>query len=148
MNLHGIDVFSGEAVEVRTSNVIDGVDDLISPPPDLPYVAPGFIDLQVNGFAGIDYCDPGAAHAGIGESLRAQFATGVTRIFPTVITGTPENMLGALRNLAKARATLDEGPSMEGFHVEGPHISPEDGPRGAHPQHCVRPPDIDEYQRW
>ena len=47
-----------------------------------------------------------------------------------------------------ARATLEEGPALEGFHVEGPHISPEDGPRGAHPRHCVRPPDVEEYKRW
>jgi N-acetylglucosamine-6-phosphate deacetylase len=76
------------------------------------------------------------------------FSTGVTRFFPTVITGAPEEMLGALRNLSQAREKLPEGPAMEAFHVEGPHISPEDGPRGAHPARWVRPPDIDEYQRW
>jgi N-acetylglucosamine-6-phosphate deacetylase len=37
---------------------------------------------------------------------------------------------------------------MEAFHVEGPHISPEDGPRGAHPSAWVRPPDFDEFRRW
>jgi N-acetylglucosamine-6-phosphate deacetylase len=37
---------------------------------------------------------------------------------------------------------------MEAFHVEGPHIWPEDGPRGAHPRQWVRPPDLDEYRRW
>ena len=37
---------------------------------------------------------------------------------------------------------------MEAFHVEGPHISPEDGPRGAHPARWVRPPDFDEFLRW
>ncbi len=37
---------------------------------------------------------------------------------------------------------------MDGFHVEGPHISPDDGPRGAHPRRWVRPPDIDEFRRW
>ena len=38
--------------------------------------------------------------------------------------------------------------AIEGFHVEGPHISPEDGPRGAHPREHVRPPDIEEFKRW
>src|ERR1700752_361707 len=37
---------------------------------------------------------------------------------------------------------------MEAFHIEGPHISPEDGPRGAHPRQWVRPPDLDEFHRW
>jgi len=37
---------------------------------------------------------------------------------------------------------------MEAFHVEGPHISPHDGPRGAHPARWVRPPDLEEFKRW
>ncbi len=76
------------------------------------------------------------------------YATGVTRLYPTVITGSPERIVGALRNLRRAKESLPEGPAIEGFHVEGPHISPEDGPRGAHPQSAVRPPDIGEYRRW
>ena len=77
-----------------------------------------------------------------------QFSAGVTRFFPTVITGAPDDMLAALRNLARAKETLAEGAAMEGFHVEGPHISPDDGPRGAHPRRWVRPPDLDEFRRW
>ena len=38
--------------------------------------------------------------------------------------------------------------AIDGFHVEGPHISPDDGPRGAHPLRWVRPPDLDEFHRW
>lgn len=148
MNCLGIDIASRAAVEIGFSDHIQSVEHLISPPADLPFAAPGFIDLQVNGYLGVDYCSPSAPLDGIARSLRALFATGVTRFFPTVITGTPEHMLGALRNLARAKATLAEGAAMEGFHVEGPHISPEDGPRGAHPRHCVRPPAIEEFHRW
>jgi N-acetylglucosamine-6-phosphate deacetylase len=43
---------------------------------------------------------------------------------------------------------MPEGHAMAGFHVEGPHISPEDGPRGAHPLEHVRAPDIEEFKRW
>jgi len=57
-------------------------------------------------------------------------------------------MLGALRNLAKAKESLPEGAAIEALHIEGPHISPEDGPRGAHPARWVRPPDLDEFFRW
>ncbi len=148
MKCTGIDVRTGDAIEVSASAVIDGVDHLIAPPPGLPYISAGFIDLQVNGFAGVDYCSPDAPHDEIARSIRALYATGVTRFFPTVITGSPENMLGALRNLARAKEALPEGIAMEGFHVEGPHISPEDGPRGAHPQRWVRPPDLEEFRRW
>ncbi len=148
MNCSGIDAQTGAAVEVEFDRVIRATEHLISPPLDLPLLAPGFIDLQVNGFAGVDYNSPGTSYEAIGESLRAMFATGVTRCLPTIITSSPENIVGALRNLARARQALPEGPAMEGFHVEGPHISPDDGPRGAHPARWVRAPDIEEFHRW
>jgi N-acetylglucosamine-6-phosphate deacetylase len=110
--------------------------------------APGFIDLQVNGFAGVDFNSPDALHAEIERAIRAMFSTGVTRFFPTVITGAPDAMLAALGNLAAARGLLDDGLAMEAFHVEGPHISSDDGPRGAHSREWVRPPDFDEFLRW
>jgi len=108
----------------------------------------GLIDLQVNGFAGVDYNSPAAAHEEIARSLRALFGTGVTRFYPTVITGSLPDMQAALRNLGAAREAIPDGEAIAGFHVEGPHICPDDGPRGAHPRHCVRPPYFDEYLRW
>jgi len=57
-------------------------------------------------------------------------------------------MFAALRNLSAAREALPNGQALEAIHVEGPHISPEDGPRGAHPREWVRPPDFGEFQRW
>jgi len=111
------------------------------------WVAPGFIDLQVNGFAGVDFNHPRCSHEELARALRALFSTGVTRILPTVITAAPEDMLGALGNLAAAREALEEGEAIEGFHVEGPYISADDGPRGAHPRRWVRPPDIEEFRR-
>jgi N-acetylglucosamine-6-phosphate deacetylase len=146
MKCHGLNPIDGEAIEVTFDMAITGVDSLLAPPADLDYLSPGWIDLQVNGFAGVDYCSPTATHEEIGRSIRSMFATGVTRFFPTVITGSPEDMRGALANLAAAKRTLTEGPAMEAFHVEGPFISPEDGPRGAHPQRWVRPPDFNEYR--
>ncbi len=149
MKCQGRYIFSDEQVEIEFDRAIAHVDPLLSVEEESSlYLAPGFIDLQVNGFAGVDYNSPSATLEAIGQSIRALFSTGVTRFFPTVITGAPEEMLGALRNLSQAREKLPEGPAMEAFHVEGPHISPEEGPRGAHPARWVRPPDIDEYQRW
>lgn len=112
------------------------------------WIAPGWVDIQVNGFAGVDYNSPTTPHEEIARSVQVLYATGVTRFYPTVITGSPDDMLGALRNLARAKDSLPEGAAMDGFHVEGPHISPDDGPRGAHPKRWVRPPDIDEFCRW
>jgi len=111
------------------------------------YLAPGWIDIQVNGFAGVDYNLPAASMEEIARSIEVLFSTGVTRFYPTVITGSPDDMLAALRNLAHAKETLPAGEAMDGFHVEGPHISPDDGPRGAHPRRWVRHPDVDEFHR-
>jgi N-acetylglucosamine-6-phosphate deacetylase len=148
MKCNGIDPSTGEQVEISFGDFITGVDPLIYTSPDSTYVCPGWIDLQVNGFAGVDYNSPSATHEEISRSIRAMFATGVTRFFPTVITGSPENMSGALRNLANAKEAIPEGAAMEAFHVEGPYISPDDGPRGAHPRGWVRPPDLEEFRRF
>ena len=147
MKCNGIHFADGEEIEISFGAVIDAIEPRLSKGTG-DYVAPGWIDLQVNGFAGADYCSPVTSHEDIARSIQAMYATGVTRLFPTVITGSPENMSGALANLAHARRSIPEGVAMAGFHVEGPYISPEDGPRGAHPQRWARPPDIDEFRRF
>src|SRR5947209_10256706 len=141
MKCNGIHFANGENIEISFAETIEAVDPQLSAQNDGIYIAPGWIDLQVNGFAGVDYCSPTTPLDDIARSIRSMFATGVTRLLPTVITGSPENMLGALANLAKARRTIPEGAAMAGFHVEGPYISSEDGPRGAHPRAWVRAPD-------
>ncbi len=112
------------------------------------WIAPGMIDIQVNGFAGVDYNSPDTPLDEIARSIEVQRATGVTRFFPTVITGSHENIRGSLRNLARARRELANGESMISFHVEGPWICPNDGPRGAHPKEHVRPATIDEFETF
>ncbi|MCC7176471.1 MAG: N-acetylglucosamine-6-phosphate deacetylase [Bryobacterales bacterium] len=138
---------SGAAVRIEFESRIAAVSAAASEEAGESFLAPGWIDLQVNGFAGVDYNDAATPHEEIGRSIRALRATGVTRFFPTVITGPFERMAGALANLAAARARIPEGESIEGLHLEGPYISPEEGPRGAHPREWVRPPDLDEFER-
>ncbi len=144
---------TSSVVEIRFDRAIQSVDEIIQPPDVEEFIAPGFIDVQVNGFAGVDYNDPGTSHEAIAQSIRRMFTTGVTRFFATVITGSEERMSGALRNLAAAKEELHrngmpEAHAMEAFHVEGPHISPENGPRGAHPLEHIRPPNVEEFKRW
>jgi len=154
MNHSGLDVSSGAVVEISFNRVITGVDHRIRPPDHPAFIAPGWIDLQVNGFAGVDYNSPASSQDEIAASIRAMFACGVTRFFPTVITGSPDNMSAALRNLASAKESIKDigqapiAQAMEAFHMEGPYISPEDGPRGAHPASWVRPPDLAEFDRF
>ncbi len=146
MKCSGRSAISGEQIEIEFDAAIKNVDPLLTPhAEDAVFIAPGFVDLQVNGFAGVDFNSPSQD---IERALAAIFSTGVTRFFPTVITGAPDAMQAALRNLAAARQSSPNGQAIEAIHVEGPHISPEDGPRGAHPKEWVRPPDFSEFQRW
>lgn len=149
MRIIGLDAVRNERVIIDFADVITGVTELLDPAvKELDYISPGFIDLQVNGYAGVDYNSPTTSHEDIARSLQVQFACGTTRLLPTVITGTYEGMRGSLANLYAAKQALPEGVAIEGFHVEGPHISAEEGPRGAHPVQCVRKPDVDEYKGW
>ncbi len=94
---------------------------------------PGFVDLQVNGFAGVDFAaadSDGYRHAG-----EALLATGVTAYQPTFITAPEDELVAALR--AVSRETT--GSRILGAHVEGPFISPER--LGAHPASARRDPD-------
>lgn len=146
MTCHGRNVFTGQPVEVQFNGKITSVGN--SQTGATRWISPGWIDIQVNGFDGVDYNAPDASQDDIERSLHVQFSAGVTRCYPTVITGGPDDMVKCLRNLSSAKDNLKNGAAIEGFHVEGPHISPEDGPRGAHPRRWVRPPDLDEYRRW
>src|SRR5258708_26300116 len=97
----GTDALTGLPIQLAFHDSVRSVTP--SAEPSDFYLSPGFIDLQVNGFAGVDYNNPRTSHQEIARSLRAQFATGVTRLYPTVITGVPGEMLACLRNLAAAR---------------------------------------------
>lgn len=144
---------TSSVIEVEYGSAITAVDDLISPPETAEYLAPGFIDVQVNGFGGVDFNNPSAPHEAIFGAIRKMLETGVTRFFPTIITGPEQRIVAAIRNVLAAKSELErshmaESHSIEAFHIEGPHISPEDGPRGAHPVQFVRPPDTNEFDRW
>jgi N-acetylglucosamine-6-phosphate deacetylase len=144
MKCSGIDVASNLPVEIEFNDTIAHAHPCAFDA-RLPWLAPGFVDIQVNGFAGVDFNNPLAPQSEIDRALQTIVATGVTRCLPTVITGAPDDMVNSLRNLRAAQKRL---PAIAGFHVEGPHIGIEDGPRGAHPARWVRPPDVDEFRRW
>ena len=73
---------------------------------------------------------------------------GVASFCPTLVTASREALLHGFCILRQAREEEpDLAHAIPGFHLEGPYISPEDGPRGAHPRSQVRPPDWDEFQR-
>ncbi len=113
------------------------------------WIAPGLIDIQANGYAGHDVNAPDITPEGIEALVRALWQRGVTAICPTVITQSEDRICRSLRAIAEA---CERDPlvahAIPCVHVEGPYISPEDGPRGAHPAEYIRPPSLDEYHRW
>lgn len=113
------------------------------------YIAPGFVDLQVNGYGGVDFT---SAALTVEDVLRISLGLdrhGVTGYLPTVTTHSFETLAHALRVIDEAcRARKQVERRVLGVHVEGPYISSVDGPRGAHPKEHCRPPDWDEFQRW
>jgi len=103
---------------------------------------PGFFDLQVNGFSGVDFNTPGQSAERIGEALEAMRTTGVTRCLPTLITASFAQFAACARALCACR-----DPMIAGFHLEGPYISPVDGARGAHPRAHVIAASLDDFLR-
>jgi N-acetylglucosamine-6-phosphate deacetylase len=103
---------------------------------------PGFVDLQVNGFAGVDFGDPALDAGKVLHAVAAMEKTGVTRFLATLITSSGEAFSACARTIARVKH-----PAIAGLHMEGPYISPEDGYRGAHPRSFVRAAEVDDFQR-
>src|SRR5215470_11284714 len=103
--------------------------------------SPGFFDLQVNGFAGVDFNRPAGAEQ-LKHAIEALRATGVTRFLPTLITSSLERFASCARALVGLA-----DPAIAGLHMEGPYISPQDGPRGAHLREYVIGASIEDFKR-
>lgn len=147
--LEGIDYRTGEAIQIIWNN---GMIDAVKPTEkhrEMPIIAPGFVDLQINGFWGIDFNTSPIETSAVHEVTRKLWAQGVTTYYPTVITNAPHTIEEMVRSIAKACGEdALTAASIAGIHVEGPFISPEDGPRGAHSKQFVRPPDFAMFERW
>ncbi len=112
------------------------------------YIAPGFFDNQVNGFAGVSFAfgESDLTAEGIEKATRELWRFGVTTYLPTLTTNSREVLEKNFSLLAKAVDDPRLLGSIPGFHLEGPYINPEDGFRGAHPKLFVRLPDWNEFQ--
>jgi N-acetylglucosamine-6-phosphate deacetylase len=119
------------------------------PPGESSWLTPGLIDLQVNGYCGNDLNADDLTIDTVQSLARRMLAAGVTTFLPTLITASEEKIIRSLHIIAAARQSDPLLMYMIPFaHVEGPHIAPDDGPRGAHPREHVRPPDLAEFKRW
>jgi N-acetylglucosamine-6-phosphate deacetylase len=129
--------------------VIIAICRLDTEPGSLPVLAPGLVDLQVNGYAGLDVNAESVTAESLIELSHLLASHGITTWMPTVITNSEERIVEALRRVAEARAgdplVADAVPSA---HIEGPFISDRPGARGVHDPALVRPLDPDEVSRW
>jgi len=113
-----------------------------------PWLAPGFFDIQINGYGGQEFASADLTPQKVAEIVGAFDAFGVVRCCPTVTTQRLEVIEHALRTIAAAcDASPEVARRVAGVHVEGPYITPEDGARGAHPLEHVRRPNWDEFRR-
>jgi N-acetylglucosamine-6-phosphate deacetylase len=100
---------------------------------------PGFVDLQVNGFGGVDFAVADAD--GYRRAGAALLETGVTAFQPTLITAPEDELVASLAEVPAAGI----GPRVLGAHLEGPFLSPRR--MGAHPAAARRDPDLDLAER-
>src|SRR5919201_979563 len=101
-------------------------------------LAPALFDIQVNGFAGVDFNSGAPQAEDVCQATRALARYGVTRFLPTVVTGPPDRMRTIVQVIAEAtRRYTEVGQAVSGVHVEGPYISGLEGARGAHDPHWV-----------
>jgi N-acetylglucosamine-6-phosphate deacetylase len=147
-SISGRDPHTGRTIEVVIRDgIIDAITDIPSAEP--AWLCPGLIDLQINGYQGFDLNSDNLTPDTVIKLSRSVLATGVTTFLPTIITAPEEKIIACLRAISVARQL---NPALRhmipGVHIEGPHLSPEDGPRGAHPREHIRPPSMAEFDRW
>jgi N-acetylglucosamine-6-phosphate deacetylase len=150
MIIEGILYSTEEPVSIKIS---DGKIIGIKPgqkPSDGPqlFIAPGLVDIQINGYNGVDFSDPGLTPEDLKNIVEGLWEVGVTTILATVTTASHEQLLGAFKALSNGLTDPDVSMTIPGFHLEGPYISPVQGFRGAHPEIHIRPPDLQEFKQY
>ena len=141
-----------ERIDVVTSgNVIqsiepsgDGIADL-----EAGWIAPAFFDLQINGCHGKAFSSSDLTADHVFTIVQVCQSHGIAQLFPTLITNSFAALEHGLSTIRRARdSDRNLARALPGIHLEGPYISPEDGPRGAHPRAHVRAPDWDEFRKF
>jgi N-acetylglucosamine-6-phosphate deacetylase len=148
--IKGLHYSTGQPVKVEILDgqicKISGIDSRNEHAGDL-YLAPGFIDNQINGYSGIDFSGSDINSDDVIKASGAILKDGTTTFLPTLITADLSTMTRSLKVLCEAWEK-DElfRAAVPGFHLEGPYISPEEGFRGCHPIEFIRKPSVDEFR--
>lgn len=127
----------GPAAVVLDGGRVTGVEPVTGTVPDRT-LAPGFVDLQVNGLDDVDVADAGGRWPRLDALLAAG---GVTTWCPTLVTAPLDDYPDRLTAIAAAADRSAAGrPAIAGAHLEGPFLG---GRPGAHPVDLLRPLDLD-----
>ncbi len=109
----------------------------------------GWVDLQINGYAGVDFNAPGLTVEAVKTVTDRLAADGTEAFLPTLVTGDPDMLIGTIRTVVEARRRYVECErAILGFFMEGPFISPEPGAVGTHPVEWVHAPDLALFDRF
>lgn len=108
---------------------------------------PGFVDLQVNGYQGVDFTGDDLTEESLHSACENIVATGTAALLPTVITGPQRMYRKNLPILADAVRSPRWRDILLGIHLEGPFLNPDPGAHGAHDPAHIRPPDLDDLKR-
>jgi N-acetylglucosamine-6-phosphate deacetylase len=120
---------------------ITRIDPVSQTPPHNLWIAPPLFDLQVNGFAGVDFQNDDVSLSGLEPAVRALHAAGCGRFFLTLISDDWPRLTARLRRLRELRAkSALLTKAIAGWHIEGPFLSAEPGFRGAHPAEVMCDP--------
>ncbi|MGH7200076.1 MAG: N-acetylglucosamine-6-phosphate deacetylase [Planctomycetaceae bacterium] len=151
MQLHGRRYDNGEPVRVTVAGERIAAVEPAWPDGDAgewPWIAPGLFDLQINGHGGTWFSQEGLTADDVSATLEPHFCFGITRLCPTLVTNSYDALAAGFTAIREACAREAWVAKMvPGCHLEGPYISREDGPRGAHPLEHVRPADWNEFSR-
>ena len=149
MGYAGVNILNGQAIEFEIEhNRIANINN-IETSESLPFLSPGFLDMQVNGYKKIDYRMEGLSEHHIHKIIHYLEVTGTTHHLPTIVTTADDYLLANLKTISNGIKNSEViAEAIAGIHMEGPYLSKEDGPRGAHDSEYVKDPDFEEFQKW
>jgi len=113
---------------------------------DLPWIAPGLVDIQINGFGGIDFNRPLPSEEAWQHATQQLYAHGCTGFLIALITNQEEGYRDLLAGLT-SQINRDARNCL-GFHMEGPWLNPDPGYRGAHRADWMGKPDVRMLEDW
>ncbi|RRD93771.1 N-acetylglucosamine-6-phosphate deacetylase [Clostridiales bacterium COT073_COT-073] len=144
---YGRDVFTKRSLAITVNGELISSIKEIPDDSSLPWVSAGWIDLQVNGCFGYDFNSIEISASDVVNAASKLHTCGVTQFLPTIITGSRERMAAGMAAVNKAcQADYLTAATIPGIHMEGPWISDQEGPRGAHKLEYIKDGSIEEFE--